>query len=1144
MTFEEVLTQALAMLQRQGRVSYRALKRQFGLDDDYLADLKAEIVEVHQVAVEQDGVILVWTGGASAASSMPLQTVPQADTRVEHPPPDAPLSDAPRTPDAARRQLTVLFCDLVDSTALSSQLDPEDYREVVRAYQEASAAVIQRFDGYIAQYLGDGLLVYFGYPQAHEDDAQRAVHTSLGIVEAIGALNARPESRHGVRLAVRLGIHTGLVVVGEMGGGNRQEQLALGETPNMAARLQGLAAPDTVLVSATTYRLIAGFFVCQDLGAHTLRGVAEPVPVYQILTASAAQSRLEVAGSSGLIPLVGREAEMTLLRERWTQSTAGQGQVVLLSGEAGIGKSRLVEMLRQHVVSAGTQQLVFRCSPYHTSSALYPVVGQVQRVLQWQRDETPATKLDTLEQVLQPYGFPLPEVVPLLAALLSIPLLDRYPPLTLTPQRQRQQTLETLVAWCLVAAERQPVLAVWEDLHWADPSTLELLGLILDQAPTARMLTLLTCRPEFHPPWATRSYLTQLTLGRLSRPQVEAMITHHTGGKVLPAEVVTQIVTKTDGVPLFVEELVKMILESGLVHEEAERYVLTGPLPPLAIPTTLQDSLMARLDRLGPARDLAQLAAVLGREFTYEVLRAVTPLDEVAVQQTLTQLVDAEVLYQRGLPPRARYVFKHALIQEAAYQSLLRRTRQQYHLQIAHVLETQFPETAETQPEFLARHYTEAGLYEQALAYWQRAGDRALGRSAYREAVGIFEQALSALSHLPETRATREQAIDLRLALRNALQPSGDAQSRQRILVLLREAEALAVALDDSRRLGRICVHLTQHFFYRGLHGQVIATSQRAVAYGAASGDSVVQALANQFLGSSYHSQGDYRRASDCLGQTVGALVGAQRYERFGQSTPPAVLSRTFLVLCHAELGTFAAGRALGEEGLQIAEALAHPYSLSWACHGLGLLCLRQGDLSRALPLLERAVGVCRDADLPANFPRMAAALGAAYTLAGRLADAVLLLTQAREQSAATGRAHQETLCSLPLGEAYVLASRLEEAQALAERALALAREPQERGHEAYALRLLGEIAAHGNPPDGTAAATHYQQALTLATALGMRPLVAHCHLGLGTLYVKTSQEEQARATLSAAVELYRAMEMTCWLPQAEAALAQVGNTE
>jgi class 3 adenylate cyclase/tetratricopeptide (TPR) repeat protein len=1137
MDFVAIVDQVIALLRQRGRVAYRTLKVQFSLDDDALEALKDELLYAHQVARDEDERILVWTGDAQTPPSPPPLSVQPASPSAA-PAAARPQTLSPSAPEAERRQLTVLFCDVVGSTALSARLDPEDLRDVVRAYQRTCAEVIQRFDGYIAQYLGDGLLVYFGYPQAHEDDAQRAVHAGLGMLTAMEALNSRLQQTSGIHLAIRVGIHTGLVVIGEMGGAQRQEQLALGETPNVAARLQGLAAPDTVLVSAATYRLIQGFFVCQDLGAHTLRGVVESVPVYQIVEASVAQSRLEVASRSGLTPLVGREAEVTLLRERWAQSAAGQGQVVLLSGEAGIGKSRLVEVLRQQVGSAGAQRLVFRCSPYHTSSALYPVIAHLQRVLHGQCDAAPSTQLDALEQVLQPYGLPLPEMVPLLAALLSIPLLERYPPLTLTPQLQRQQTLETLVAWFLAAAERQPVLAVWEDLHWADPSTLELLGLILDQAPTARMLTLLTCRPEFPPPWAPRSYLAHLALGRLNRPQVEAMLAHLTGDRALPAEVVAQMVTKTDGVPLFVEELLKTLLESEVVHAEAERYVLTGPLPPMAIPPTLQDALMARLDRLGAARDLVQRAALLGREFAYAVLRAVAPQDEAAVQQGLAQLVEAEVLYQRGLPPRASYVFKHALIQEAASQSLLRRTRQHYHLQIAHVLETQFPETAETQPEVLARHYTEAGLDEQALAYWQRAGDRALERSAYREAVGSFEQALRALAQLPETRATREQAIDLRLALRNALQPSGDAQSRQRILGLLREAEDLAVALDDLRRLGRICVLLTQHFFYRGLHDQVIATSQRAVACGAASGESVVQALANQFLGSSYHSQGDYRRASTCLGQTVAALGGAQRYERFGQSTPPAVLSRTFLALCHAELGMFAVGRALGEEGRELAEALAHPYSLSWAYHGLGLVCLRQGDLARALPLLERAVDVCQQADLPANFPRMAAALGAAYTLAGRLADAVPLLTQARDQSAATR--HQETLCSLPLGEAQRRAGRLEEAHALAERALALARAPRERGHEAYALHLLGEIVAQREPPESEPAETYYQHALALAEALDMRPLQAHCHHGLGRLYATRGQREQARIALSTALDMYRAMEMIFWLPETEAALAQV----
>jgi len=424
-----------------------------------------------------------------------------------------------------------MFCDLVDSTPLASQLDPEDWREVVRAYQETATAVIQRFDGHIAQYLGDGVLVYFGYPQAHEDDARRAVRTGLGIVEAMGALNARLAQQHGVRLAVRIGIHTGVVVVGEMGGGSRQEQLAMGETPNVAARIQGLAAPDTVVISPTTFRLVQGYFTCHDLGAHPLKGLAAPLQVYRILGESAAQSRLDIAGATGLTPLVGRNAEVALLLERWAHSQDGTGQVVLLHGEAGIGKSRLVEVLRERVRSQGATRMVFRCSPSHQNSALYPVIDHLQQFLQWQRHEPPEAKFDTLEQALSTSRLPLDDVVPLFAALLSVPLPERYPPLNLTPQRQRHKTQEALVAWLLEEAERQPVLAVWEDLHWADPSTLELLSLLLDQVPTARMLTLCTCRPEFRPPWATHAPVTQVTLNRLGRTQVEAMIPSLTGAK-------------------------------------------------------------------------------------------------------------------------------------------------------------------------------------------------------------------------------------------------------------------------------------------------------------------------------------------------------------------------------------------------------------------------------------------------------------------------------------------------------------------------------------------------------------------------------------------------------------------------------------
>jgi class 3 adenylate cyclase len=526
----------------------------------------------------------------------------------------AQLSADHAAPEAERRQLTVLFCDLVDSTALSSQLDPEDLREVVRAYQTTCAEVIQRFDGHIAQYLGDGLLVYFGYPQAHEDDAQRAVRTGLGMVEALDTPNRRLAQRPGGRLAVRVGIHTGLVVVGEMGGGGRQEQLALGETPNIAARLQGLAAPDTVVISAVTQRLIQGYFTCQALGDQTLKGVAAPLQVYQVIRVTEVQQRFDIAVARGLTPLVGREHEVGLLRDRWAQDQAGRGHIVVLSGEAGIGKSRLVQVVKDEIIGATALRIEYRCSPSHQHSALYPVITHLERALAWRQDDTPEDKLRKLEEALRPYPLPMAEWVPLLAALLSLPLPeDRYPPLTLTRQRQKQKTLEALLTWLLVLTEQQPVLFIVEDLHWIDPSTLEFLTLLVEQGPTARLLTLLTCRPEFQPPWGLRTHLTPIALQRLPQSQVEVLIARATGGKALPPEVVAQIVAKTDGVPLFVEELTKTVLESGLLRETQDHYELTGPLPPLGIPATLHDSLMARLDRLATVKAVAQLGAVLGR---------------------------------------------------------------------------------------------------------------------------------------------------------------------------------------------------------------------------------------------------------------------------------------------------------------------------------------------------------------------------------------------------------------------------------------------------------------------------------------------------------------------------------------------------
>ncbi len=618
-----LLQLVIALLRYKGRLTYAALQHEFGLDDATLDAIRHELIFAERVATDEAGRVLVWAGEASAPPvAVPLTThtpvsalpalpplvtsstiVTQKPTIHEPEVPAArqedtePLAAAAPTgpaamaevtavasaptrpaPEAERRQLTVMFCDLVGSTTLSGQLDPEDLREVVRAYQETAAAVIQRYEGHIAQYLGDGLLVYFGYPLAHEDDALRAVYTGLDIIDAMATLNTRLEADYGVQLAVRLGLHTGPVVVGQMGGGGRHEQLALGETPNIAARLEGLAAPNTVVVSPVTARLVADTCVLESLGPQTLKGVDQPLELWRVRGLRDLGSVEEAAADERAVLLVGRDEELGLLRRRWEQSKEGLGQVVLITGEAGIGKSSLVQVLRAQVAQEGLPRITFRCSPYHTNSALYPTITHLHRLLQFEREDPPDVKLAKLERGLQPYALPMAEVVPLLAALLAVPLPEgRYPALPLSSQQQRQQTLDALNAWLLAEAERQPLLVLWEDLHWADPTTLELLGGLVDQTPTAALLNVLTFRPEFMPPWPPRSHLTPLTLNRLERPQVEALITRLAKGKRLPPEVVAYIVTHADGVPLYVEELTKMVLESA--SSRNRRSTIGSPAP-------------------------------------------------------------------------------------------------------------------------------------------------------------------------------------------------------------------------------------------------------------------------------------------------------------------------------------------------------------------------------------------------------------------------------------------------------------------------------------------------------------------------------------------------------------------------------------
>jgi predicted ATPase len=836
---------------------------------------------------------------------------------------------------------------------------------------------------------------------------------------------------------------------------------------------------------------------------------------------------------------VGRQTELAAIRQALERAKASQGQLVAVVGEAGVGKSRLIyEFVHSHHIQSW---LVLESSSvsYGKATPYFPVIDLLKRYCHLEsHDDTRTIRAKVTGQVLT-LDEALQETLPALLGLLdALPEDSAF--LGLDPPQRRQHTLNALKRLLLRESQVQPLLLVFEDLHWIDTETQALLDSLVESLPTARLLLLVNYRPEYQHGWGSKTYYTQLRLDPLPEALADELLQAHLGDDPSLAPLKHLLITRTEGNPFFLEESARTLMETGVLVGEPGAYRLAQALPTIQVPATVQAVLAARIDRLPPEdKRLLQTAAVIGHEVPLPLLQAIAEAPEEALRRSLAHLQAAEFLYEARLFPELEYTFKHALTHEVAYGSLLQERRRALHARIVEALEASTGERLAEQAERLAYHALRGEVWGKAVTYCRQAGEKAMARSAHREAVGAFEQALGALTHLPEQRDTIEQAIDLRLALRSALRPLGEFG---RILTYLLEAESLAVALDDPGRLGQVSFSLSNYFYIMGAYDQAVGSAQRALALATAGGDIVLYALANNYLGLAYHARGHYRRAIDCLGQTVASLEGARRRERFGQVYLPAVFSRALLAWCHAELGTFAEGRALGKEGLRIAEAVDHPGSLMWGYWGLGLLSLCQGDLPRALPWLERAVSICQHADHPAYFPRMAAALGAAYTLCGRVADAVPLLTQALEQSTATERTHFETLCRLSLGKALVLADRLEEAQTLAERALAHAREYQERGHQAYALRLLGEIVARSEPSNIEAAATHYHQALALAEELTMRPLQAHGHLGLGRLYRQMGLTEQAHSELSAAIVLYRAMDMTFWLPQAEAALAEVND--
>jgi class 3 adenylate cyclase/predicted ATPase len=1094
MAFEDIIDRAIDILRRRQRVAYRTLKVQLELDDDGLEALKDELLYAQRVARDEDGRVLVWCGETPSPSSAP--------------------SAERRTPDAERRHLTVLFCDLVESTRLAGQLDPEDLREVVRAYQATCADVVQRFDGHVAQYLGDGLLVYFGYPHAHEDDAQRAIRAGLEIVQAIQGLNAGLDTERRVRLAVRVGVHTGLVVIGDIGTRGREEQLAMGETPNVAARIQALAEPDTVIMSGATGRLVQGYFVCRDLGPHQLKGVSGAVALSQVLGESGRQSRLDIATAGGLTPLVGRESELTLLLDRWAQARDGLGQVVMLSGEAGIGKSRLVQAFKDHIAATPHLTWECRCSPYHQHSALYPIIDLFHHLLGWRPDDSHDDKREKLEHELHQDRIPLAEAVPVLATLLSLPLPEgRYPPLALSPQRQKQKIMETVLELLLARAERQPILVIVEDLHWVDHSTLELLGLLVGQRQGAKLLVLMTCRPDFNAPWGAPPDLTQIALHRLSGQHVEAMIARLTRGKSLPPEVTRQVVTRTDGVPLFVEELIKTVLESGWLEERADHYAPVGPQPPQVIPATLHDALMARLDRLNTAKTVAQLAATIGRSFTYDVLRAIAPLDEPTLQTSLRQLIDAELVHGRGAPPQVTYTFKHALIQEAAYQSLLKTTRQRYHRLIAEALEAGVGDVATMHPEILAHHLTEGDLGVRAMEYWRRAGQRAIERSAHVEAINHLTRGLATLeARTDDAERARDELSLLFLLGLPLVATRGQAHPDvERTYVRARDLSRRLDASPDLALQGLLSVYVVRAELdaARRVVDELFALSEEQR-------DTSLGILGPWARGQSLFFAGQLALARTSLDQAIDRHDAHPRPARGVPAGFPGdlgVFSRCFAAHSLWHLGYPDQSLRRMSEALDLAEQLAHPYTRALALAYRAMLFQFRGEAHMVRNAAEAAIVLCREQGFAYYLAWATIMHGWSLTVLDGGEEGIVRMHEGLGIMRATGAAVRRPYYLGLLADACGRTARVEPGLTFLAEALARAEETGEGWSTSELHRQRGELLlAEG---DELEAECSFRRALATCSAQEAKSPELRATMSLARLWQRQGKDADARELLA-----------------------------
>src|SRR5712691_1556735 len=1030
--------------------------------------------------------------------------------------------------EGERKQVTVLFADLKGSMELLADRDPEDARYILDQVLEHMMEAVHRYEGTVNQVMGDGIMALFGAPLAHEDHAVRACYAALRMQETVHRYCESLRRSRGIEVRIRVGLNSGEVVVRSIGSDLHMDYTAVGRTTQLAARMEQLASPGTIRLTAETLRLVEGYVEVKPLGPIPVKGLTEPVHAFEMIDVTSVQTRLRARAQRGLTRFVGREPELGQLHRALEQARAGHGQIVAIVGEPGVGKSRLFyEFMHAHsaqdwLVLESTSVSDGRATPY------LPVIGLLKTYFQIEARDDARTIRERVSGKLLALDRALETALTPLQALLDARGEDAQWQ-ALDPSQRRRLTLDAVKRFLLRESRTQPLLLLFDDLHWVDSETQALLDGLVETLPTARILLVAGYRPEYQHAWGNKSYYTQLRIDPLAEAGAESLLSALLGDEARLGPLKRLLIERTEGNPFFLEESVRTLVETGGLTGERGAYGLARDLRTIQVPVTIQAVLAARIDRLPPVeKRLLQSAAVV---------HAIADLEDASLRHSLAKLQAAEFLYETRLFPDLEYAFKHALTHEVAYGGLLQNRRRALHGQIVDALERLYAGRDTEQVELLAHHALRGEEWPRAVRYLRRAGARAASRSAHRQAVAYFEQALEIIQHLPEGREAIEQAADLRFDLRNSLHPVGDLAP---ILGHLSEAEKLAGMLGDQRRLAWVFSFMCQYFRLVGDLDRAIESGQRALAIAETLGDIPLWIAMGTHLGPAYGATGDFRKATEILTKVVDALRENPSREDMGSAGLLSVFSRIYLAYYLAERGDFREAMACGEEGIRLAVTADHQYSLAFAYCGVGTLFLVKGDLESAIRLLERGLQLCRSLNLPLMLPLLASPLGSAYALSGRYAEAIPLLEEAVSQAVSMDRMGEHSSLVARLGEAYLLAGRVDDAARSARRALELARAQKERGREAYALRLAGEVGSQGAVPNLDEAEASYRQALALAEELGMRPLVAHCHLGLGTLSLKLGRLEPARTNLSQALELFRAMQMTFWLPQAEAALAQV----